>query len=120
MVHLSVIHIPPRAYIVDAGLRHNLLWCTQFQEERANLGHVGRNCPVQARIWAPVRTICMDPSRPAHTPLCDDHHDSGSRVDVDDVEMAGGRNLYFQGVHRFITSALGGSSYIEETTRGTE
>lgn len=41
LVPLSDIHIRPRTYAVDAGLRHDLLCCTQFQEERAHLGYVG-------------------------------------------------------------------------------
>lgn len=120
VVHLSDVHIPSRTHLMDAGLYHDLLWCPQFQEEWANLGYVGRNCPVQARIWAPVGPVRMDSSCSAYTPLCDDHCDPGSRFDVDDVEMAGGRNLGFQGVHRFVASAAGGSHYTEGTTRDTE
>ena len=59
----------------------------------------------------------MGSGRPGHASLCDDHWDSGPRIDVDDAEMAGGRNLSFQGIHRFVASALGGSCCTEGTTR---
>lgn len=104
---------------MGARLRHDLLRCTQFQEERAHLGHVGRNCPVQARVRAVLGNICLGFIRPAHTPLCDDHRVSGAGIDVDDVEMAGGCSFGFQGIHRFVTSALGGSNDIEGTARNT-
>ena len=101
---------------MDAGLRHDLLWYTRLQEERAHLGHVGRNCPVQARVRLAVGIVCLDVIRPAHTPLCEDHRGSGSGIDVDDVEMAGGCSLGFQGVYRIVASSLGRTDYTEDST----
>ena len=68
---LSTFHLAGRASSLASRSRHHVLRRSQLQEDRPCLGHMGRDCTVQAHLrtrFRPVRLCCRGIRHPSYLP----------------------------------------------------